>query len=286
VLYLDSNPIEVLHPAEWTIPVVFSSPHSGNLYPSHFVKQSTLDMQTLRQSEDYKVDELFAAATEIGAPLLKAKFPRAYCDPNREAFELDPDMFDDILPDHVNSKSPRVSAGIGTIPKIVTAGTLIHEKQISYQDAKDRLDSCYFPYHLALQTLLKQCLDKFNFALLIDCHSMPGTDISGAPNFALSDIVLGDRFGRSCPQVYSTFFRTEFQALGYSVTYNTPYAGGYITERYANHGQHIYALQIEINRNLYMEQASVTATAGITRLSNNIHALLHRLSVNFPTLII
>jgi len=282
VTRLKIEPIEVLYPDDWTIPAVFSSPHSGSYYPSDFVEQSALNLISLRQSEDFKVNEIFSAAPALGAPLLRASYPRAFCDVNRDAYELDPSMFEDRLPTYAKTNTPRVSAGIGTIPKIVTAGAMIHKSQITFKEAASRLEICYFPYHETLQSLLKECLDRFGIALLVDCHSMPGNTLQGDRDEGLSDIVLGTRFGRSCHEELSDFFYDHLSSAGYSVTYNSPYAGGYITQRYANQSQNIHALQIEINRNLYMDQSSLTSNLGMQELETNITSLIQQLHENFP----
>ncbi len=281
---LKIEPIEIHYPDKWTIPAVFSSPHSGSFYPSDFILQSALKPTALRQSEDFMVDELFMAATEFGAPLLKARYPRAFCDVNRDTYELDQSMFQDTLPSYVKTDTPRVLAGIGTIPKVVTTGVPIHKGQITFAEARRRLDMCYFPYHETLQSLLRQCLDKFGTALLIDCHSMPDKTIHGATVGGLSDIVLGTRYGRSCNEVLSDFFYEHLTNMGYSVSYNSPYAGGFITQRYANQSQNIHALQIEINRNLYMDQTSLTATAGLYDLKANMRKIIKQLHENFPAI--
>ena len=143
-------PIEVHQPARQTLPLVLSSPHSGEDYPEDFIAASRLDRLTLRRSEDSFVDELFAAAPALGAPLIRALFPRAYIDPNREPWELDPAMFEDELPAYANTGSPRVAAGLGTIARVVANGEEIYGRKLRFADAKARVERCYRPYHAAL----------------------------------------------------------------------------------------------------------------------------------------
>jgi len=170
---LNSASWEVRAPAELTAPVVFSSPHSGRQYSDAFVAASRLDAPTLKRSEDSFVDEIFAAAPDFGAPLVRALFPRAYVDANREAYELDPEMFTGPLPDYVRVRSPRIAAGLGTVPKIVANGEAIYDGPMSFDEARRRIETHHRPYHRAVGDLLERARAAFGAALLIDCHSMP-----------------------------------------------------------------------------------------------------------------
>ena len=163
---------QIQHPVNQTTPLVFASPHSGRHYPVEFVETSRLDPLTLRRSEDSFVDELFAKAPIYGAPLLKADFPRAYVDPNREAFELDPAMFEDQLPDYVNTNSVKVSAGLGTVARVVAHGEEIYGHKLKFEEVKHRVENSYFPYHQALNELIDATICKFGICLLIDCLSL------------------------------------------------------------------------------------------------------------------
>lgn len=281
VTYLEENPVSVYLPDNWTLPLVFSSPHSGAHYPSEFVEHSRLAITALRQSEDFYVHHLFKSVCDFGAPLLHANFPRAFCDVNREAYELDPDMFDEKLPAHINNFSPRAIAGIGTIPRIVSANTPIYDKKLSFADAEHRLNSCYFPYHTELKRLLTACRQKFGFVILIDCHSMPGNTAATPGDPEIADIVLGNRFGRTCPAEFSDFIANILGGFGYSVNFNTPYAGGYITRHYADPSDQTHCLQIELSRDLYMDQKALTLTPNADELVTNIHTLLGQLNTYF-----
>lgn len=271
---MTKKPVEVVFPDEWTLPVIFSSPHSGRYYPQSFIEQTNLDLLSLRQSEDFCVDKLIGDAPLYGAPLVKSRYPRAYCDPNRQAYELDPAMFDEKLPEHVTQCSPRISAGIGTIPKIVSAGKVIYSAPLTYQDAFERLMLCYFPYHNALKELIDAGVKKFGKILLIDCHSMPGAPAQPQNASPLADFILGDRFGNACPLEYSTHIANKLKSFGYSVRYNSPYAGGFITQHYSSSYRNVSALQIEINRNLYMDQSTLTATDDMPQLKGHLSELL------------
>jgi len=166
-------PFDIIEPLAQTAPLVFASPHSGRDYPVSFVAASQLDPVALRRSEDAFVDELYEQAPHLGAPLIRAHFPRAYVDPNREPWELDPKMFCDELPAWVNTTSPRVRAGLGTVAKVVTDGAEIYSGTITFAEAQSRIEHCYKPYHTALGALLQRTRDQFGAYLLIDCHSMP-----------------------------------------------------------------------------------------------------------------
>ena len=191
-------PYVIASPVVQTAPLVFASPHSGRNYLPEFLESARLDAMALRRSEDSFVDELFGAAPRHGAPLLAATFPRAYCDPNREMWELDPAMFDDDLPAWVNTTSARVGAGLGTIARVVASGESIYRRKLRFIDAERRVLGCWAPYHDALGQLLAATRARFGGCVLIDCHSMPAHGAAsgrgGAPDF-----VLGTRTARPAP---------------------------------------------------------------------------------------
>ncbi len=272
-------PFAVLEPARRTSPLIFNSPHSGMVYPDDLIASTRLDRIALRRSEDSFVDILFEDAPHYGAPLLKALFPRAYLDVNREAFELDPLMFEDALPEHVNTRSLRVAAGFGTIAKVVAEGMAIYREKLPFSEAERRVAALYYPYHSALSDLLSGSLQQFGCAVLIDCHSMPSL---GAPQISgdrrSADIILGDRYGTSCAPLISQTIEEVLREQGYQVVRNSPYAGGYITDCYGRpgHGQH--AVQIEINRALYMDENLVATSEGFARVKDHMSALIAALS--------
>tara|TARA_R110002124_G_scaffold60163_2_gene165131 strand:- start:25 stop:972 length:948 start_codon:yes stop_codon:yes gene_type:complete len=265
---LYERPISVQRPVRAKLPFVFSSPHSGRVYPSSFVKGSNLDPVTLRRSEDCFVEEIFAGVVALGAPLIHAHFPRAYLDANREPYELDPAMFADPLPPHVNTRSLRVAGGLGTIARVVADATEIYREPLAYAEAEKRIRQLYMPFHDALRSLLEDAHKQFGGALLIDCHSMPsvggpGDDDSGANR---PDIVLGDRYGTACASEITEEAERILKRLGYSTIRNNPYAGGFNTEHYGRPNRGLHALQIEINRGLYMDEIRLQRGAGLKRL--------------------
>ncbi len=268
---------EVRRPATALAPVVVASPHSGSDYPVDFVAASRLDPLALRRSEDSFVDRLFAAAPDLGAPLLAASFPRAYLDVNREPYELDPAMFSDALPKFVNAGSPRVRMGLGTIARIVANGEEIYAGKLRFAEAQRRVDALYRPYHAALRGLVEETETCFGGYLLLDCHSMPsaagaGCGLSGA------DIVLGDCHGLACGREFLETARCYFAARGFTVAINAPYAGGFTTSHYGNPRLRRHALQIEINRALYMDEREYQRKPGFDRLAETMAELVDRLS--------
>ncbi len=267
-------------PAEQTVPFVFCSPHSGTDYGDAFRRASKLDQAALRKSEDSHVDVLFGAAPERGAPLISALFPRAYVDPNREPFELDPAMFEDRLPDYVNTASPRVAAGLGTIAKVVCNGAEIYRRKLRFSEALERIESCYRPYHAALTRLVEDTRRRFGVAVVVDCHSMPsvGGPMDRDPGARRVDFVLGDAYGAACHPALTLAAEAKLRAMGYAVHRNMPYAGGYTTRHYGDPGQRQHALQIEVNRALYMDEDSYARRASFEAVRANLSALVAHLA--------
>lgn len=250
-----SPPFELVEPAELLSPLVFSSPHSGRRYPESFLAESRLDITTLRRSEDAYVEELFAAASDIGAPLLHAHVPRAYLDLNREPFEFDPKLFNGPLPSFANTRSLRVAAGLGTIPRVVADAREIYQQRLSIPEAMRRVDAYYRPYHAALRGLMERATHRFGVAVLIDCHSMPS---GGAREKRRMDFVIGDRYGASAARPLVEGVEERLKNRGYLVQRNRPYAGGFITEHFGRPAMGWHALQIEVSRGLYMDETQLT----------------------------
>ena len=250
--FADRPAFETIRPRRQTSPFVFNSAHSGTHYPERFLKMTRLDKFSIRQSEDTFVDQIFEQAPYLGVPLLRARFPRAYLDVNREPYELDPQMFHDPLPSHYNTTSKRVAAGLGTLAKIVAENKCIYREKLSLSEAIMRIQGIYKPYHSTLQNLLSRTLDRFGVAVLIDCHSMP--PLVDTKNSPAPEIILGDRFGTTCSPALIDMAENLFTDLGFRVARNKPYAGGFITHSYGTPKHGIHALQIEFSRHLYMNE--------------------------------
>ena len=259
------RPFRLLQPALQVVPVVVDVPHAGRLYPAGFAEASRLPLKSLRRSEDAFVDALFAQSVELGAPMLAAEFPRAFLDVNREPYELDPRMFEGRLPPFANTRSMRVAGGLGTIPRIVGDAHEIYFGRIPVEEGLARIDTLYRPYHAALRGLVTRTRDVFGTCVLVDAHSMPsaGLDREGG---ARPDIILGDRFGTSASGFVTDIAEEAFRRVGLTVTRNRPYAGGFITEHYGTPASGVHALQIEINRALYMDEPELRPHAGFEPL--------------------
>ena len=258
--YWDQPAFETIRPRRLVAPLVFNSPHSGRVYPERFLAMTRLDHLSIRQSEDAYVDELFARAPHLGAPLLRAHFPRAYLDVNREPWELDPTMFVEPLSDRFNTASPRVAAGLGTLARVVAENKPIYRDRLTLEDARMRIEGIYHPYHAALQNLLSEAISVFGVALLIDCHSMPR--LTRSHNRAAPDIVLGDRYGTTCAPALVDLAETIFTGAGLRVARNRPYAGGFCTRTYGRPQHGVHALQVEISRHLYMNEVTLVRHEG------------------------
>jgi N-formylglutamate amidohydrolase len=270
-------PFEILEPADWRGPLVFNSPHSGNIYPPAFLAAARLELMQLRRSEDSFVDELFAGVIGLGFPLMRAHFPRCYIDVNREPYELDPRMFDGRLPSFANTRSMRVAGGLGTVARVVGDAQEIYNQRIPVDDALRRIEGLYKPYHRALRRLVTRVHRDFGTAILVDCHSMPS--VAGSRDERpRADIVLGDRYGTSCVAVVADAVESALQDAGYSVSRNKPYAGGFITEHYGNPPAGLHAIQLEINRALYMDERRYEPIASFGRLAADLEALADRLA--------
>jgi N-formylglutamate amidohydrolase len=276
-LDLDPAPF-VLTRAAQSSALVFASPHSGRHYPASLMEATQLDGLSIRQSEDGYVDQLIAGGPTKGASLIAATYGRAYLDVNRSPLELDPDMFDGDLPMDRLRGSARVSAGLGVIAKIVGEGQEIYRHRLAPTEAQARLENVHQPYHTALSELLGQTQQDHGLAVLIDWHSMPSAASGGGWGRAGSDFVLGDRHGTSCGSGLTRLVDESLTRMGYQVARNSPYAGGYTTEHYGCPSLGIHALQIEINRRLYLNEADLTLSTGFVSLKRNLDRLIEILA--------
>src|SRR6266851_2755669 len=252
-------------------------PHSGSTYPRDFLATCRLDIATLRRSEDSFVDELIAGVVRFGYPLMRAHFPRCFVDVNREPYELDPRMFDGRLPSFANTRSMRVAGGLGTVARVVGDAQEIYDQRIPVDDALGRIEELYKPYHRALRRLVTKVHRQCGAAVLVDCHSMPST--AGAKDERpRADVVLGDRYGTSCVAIVSETIESTLTELGYSVSRNKPYAGGFITEHYGNPAAGLHAIQLELNRALYMDERRFEHSASFGRLATDLEMLADALA--------
>jgi len=267
-------PFVLIEPLRRTSPLIFASPHSGRRYPPELLADARVSLISLRRSEDAYVDELFAGAAAHGACVLSGTVARAYVDLNRDPAELDPDMFDERPPHNVHASSARVQAGLGAIPRVSGDGQNIYRRKLSLGEAERRLARVHRPYHTVLRNLLEDTKQHFGCAVLIDCHSMP----SSSRGAHAPDIVLGDRFGASSHPSVTALAEATLRRLGYRVARNTPFAGGYITQTYGRPMSHTHALQIEINRALYVDERTLERTNGYVRVRADMSRLAEALN--------
>lgn len=246
----------LIRPALRDTSVIFSSPHSGREYSAAFLAASGLDPLTLRSSEDAFVDQIFAAAPDAGAPLLAARMPRAYLDLNRASDELDPAVVEGVMR---TAHNPRVSSGLGVIPRVVANGRPIYSGKIRMDEAEARIARFWQPYHGALDTLLRESHASFGEAVLIDCHSMPHEAIEAhvRPGHPRPDVVIGDRFGAAAGRDVVEQIEAAFAAIGLRVARNAPFAGAYIAQAYGRPSRRQHVVQIEIDRALYMDEERI-----------------------------
>ncbi|HUF86259.1 MAG TPA: N-formylglutamate amidohydrolase [Thermohalobaculum sp.] len=272
-------PFRLLEPARLSSSAVFNSPHSGRDYPDELVGRSRLTREGLRASEDVLVDELFAAAPGHGAPLLAATAPRAWLDLNRSPAELDPALIRGVrLRDATLNQ--RVAAGLGVIPRVVAEGAEIYRTRIALAEAEARIRTVHAPYHAQLESLLVRARDAFGMAVLFDCHSMPSEALRAAPRVdgRCPDVVLGDRFGAAAGRALVLVTQRAFERQGFTVVRNAPFAGGYITQRYGRPALGLHAIQIEIDRGVYLDQVRLEPLAGFAEVRERIGRVVSELA--------
>lgn len=267
-------PFVLIEPLRRTTPLIFASPHSGRRYPPELLANARVSLISLRRSEDAYVDELFAGAAAHGASVLSASVARAYIDLNRDPAELDPEMFEQRPPHSPHASSPRVQAGLGAIPRISGDGQSIYRRKLSLEEAERRIATVHRPYHALLRDLVEEIRTAFGCVVLVDCHSMP----SNARGAHAPDIVLGDRYGASCHPSVTGLAEATLRHLGYRVARNTPFAGGHTTQTYGRPSARAHALQVEINRALYVDERTLERSKGFARVRADMTRLAEALS--------
>lgn len=270
------EPYRLSRPAELNSCAVFSSPHSGAAYPDELLERSRLTSLEIRSSEDAFVDQLIKAAPCHGAPLLAATWPRAWVDLNRGPGELDPALIRDVRSSGLNQ---RIAAGLGVVPRIVSEGREIYQGKLSLTEAEARINTAHRPFHACLESLIAEAMDQFGMAILFDCHSMPRDALKTAPRIGgrRPEIVLGDRFGASAAREVTAAAEAVFEADGFLVARNAPFAGGYITQRYGAPARGVHAVQIEIDRELYLDSRMVERSTGFDALQERLSRVISQL---------
>ena len=280
-------PFEIWRPDGAASALVFASPHSGRHYPTDMGASARLGAAAMRSSEDALVDQLIAAAPPHGATVIVARYARAYVDVNREPYELDPAMFEDELPEFARARTARVAAGLGSIARLVSEGREIYDRKLTFAEASRRIEAVHQPYHRALRGLVEQAKSRHDGAILVDWHSMPGAAAGQGAGAASGrrqvDMVLGDRFGSTCSEDLTALVERELGAMGYVTARNAPYAGGYTTEAYGRPVEGVHALQIEISRALYLDEARLAPGGGFGRLARDLERVFLRLAAIKPS---
>jgi N-formylglutamate amidohydrolase len=271
--HLAEPAFDLRRPSGRGAPLIFASPHSGRLYPESMMAASPLGAQAIRRSEDAWVDTLLEGAEALGVSVISARFARAYLDVNRDAYELDPSMFEGDPPPFALAQTPRVAAGLGSIARVVAEGQEIYSRKLSFTEAQLRIEAVHRPYHRALAELLAEVRRDWGCAVLVDWHSMPSAATRPGRRGRRTDVVLGDRFGASCAPSLTGLVERELRKLGYEVARNAPYAGGYTTELYGVPADGVHVLQIEINRALYLDEANVRPSPGFAQLRKDLRQL-------------
>jgi N-formylglutamate amidohydrolase len=250
----------ILRPTTLASSVIFASPHSGRDYSRDFLRTTVLNAHSIRSSEDAFVDDLFAAAPKLGAPLLLADVPRAYVDLNRAAEEWDPALIDGH---RATIQNPRIASGLGVIPRVVANGRAIYRGKLTAFEVQRRLDAHWHPYHRAVQSLLDEAHAACGEAILIDCHSMPHEAVDGVARAGLRrpDVVLGDRFGASAGADVMERIESALTRAGLTVSRNAPFAGAYTAQHYGRPSRRQHVVQIEIDRSLYMNELEIRPNA-------------------------
>ena len=275
-VFTDIRQHTIVEPSTLTSGVVFALPHSGRDYGVSFLNQSILDKISIRSSEDAFLDQLIDGIEKYGAPKIIANAPRAFIDLNRSTDELDPALISGIKN---NIRSPRISSGLGVIPRVVSHGKEIYRGKLSLEQAQSRIEYYWKPYHKALSNLLKRARSIYGQSLLIDMHSMPHEAVSTQSSFIKApEIVVGDRFGMSSDPEFTNLIVSILKQHGFRVAKNTPFAGAFITKHHGKIKDRTHAIQLEIDRSLYMDEERVLPNSGFEKLKSQLFPALIQIS--------
>ncbi|ATG48164.1 N-formylglutamate amidohydrolase [Celeribacter ethanolicus] len=268
---MSKAPYLLQRPERRRSPVVFASPHSGRDYPAEMIAASVLDPLQLRSSEDAYVDRLFSDVPSYGAVLLSAVYPRAWVDLNRRADELDPALVEDVARVGLN---PRIASGLGVVPRVVAGGRSIYRGKIRRAEAEARIDTVWRPYHELLKAVLDESRSLFGQAILIDCHSMPREALNAirTARGKRPEVVIGDRYGASAAPGIVAAVEAAFRAQGFVVSRNVPFAGAYVAQHYGRPSSRCHAIQVEIDRSLYMNERTLVPRSDFPALRTRISA--------------
>jgi N-formylglutamate amidohydrolase len=260
-------------PRAAAIPLVLDSPHSGRRFPADF--DAAVSEQELREGEDCFVDELYAGAAELGAPLLSAQWPRTYLDPNRHPGDVDLDLIEGPWPGEYRP-SGKARFGKALVWRTLEDGRNIYSGKLKVEAIQKRIRRYHEPYHEAIRKLLNETHARFGRVYHINCHSM--RSVAGRQSEdggkARADFVLGDRDGTSCDPAFTERVRAALAGMGYDVKVNDPYKGVELVRAYSDPKKGRHSLQIEINKRLYMNEDTLEKSAGFAVLQKNLFNLL------------
>ena len=275
-VFTDIRQHTIVEPSTLTSGVVFALPHSGRDYGVSFLNQSILDKISIRSSEDAFLDQLIDGIEKYGAPKIIANAPRAFIDLNRSTDELDPALISGIKN---NMRNPRISSGLGVIPRVVSHGKEIYRGKLSLEQAQSRIEYYWKPYHKDLSNLLKRAQSIYGQSLLIDMHSMPHEAVSTQSSFIKApEIVVGDRFGMSSDPEFTNLIVSILKQHGFRVAKNTPFAGAFITKHHGKIKERTHAIQLEIDRSLYMDEERILPNSGFEKLKSQLFPALIQIS--------
>jgi N-formylglutamate deformylase len=255
-------------------PLVLDSPHSGHDFPADF--NAIVGEAELREAEDCYVDELYAAAHELGVPLLAATFPRTYLDANRHAGDIDLELIEGAWPGEYRP-SGKARIGKSLIWRTLEDGRPIYGRRLSPEVVQRRIERFHTPYHRSLQKLLETTQAKFGKVYHINCHSMrsvAGKQSEEGDGSVRADFVLGDRDGTTCDPAFTELVRRVLAGMGYRVALNDPYKGVELVRAYSDPKAGRHSLQIEINKRLYMDEDTLRKNGGFSALQKNLGELL------------
>ncbi len=259
------------------LPLVLDSPHSGTSYPADF--DHLPSRAIVRRAEDTHVETLFGYAPDAGATLVEALFPRAYIDPNRHPSDMDPAVLEEPWPGLV-TRSRKTELGIGLVWRLAQGGVPMYARPLSVADVERRIALYYEPYHAAVAAALEERHRRFGAVWHLNCHSMPavGDVMSDDPGRERAEFVLGDRDGTTCEPEFTAFVATTLSAMGYEVAINDPYKGVELVRKHGRPAERRHSLQIEINRRLYMDEASLARSTGFGALQADLVRLIEALA--------
>ncbi len=266
-------------PERAALPLVLDSPHSGRDFPADF--DAAVSEFDLREGEDCYVDELYLPATELGVPLLAALFPRTYLDPNRHRGDVDLELIEGGRWPHEHVPSGKSRIGKALVWRTLDDGRPIYSRKLAVGEVMARIERCHAPYHAQLRETLDECRGRFGVVYHVNCHSMPavgGRQAEGGTGVPRADFVLGDRDGSTCDPSFTGFVRATLAAMGYTVAVNDPYKGVELVRAYSDPAARRHSLQLEINKKLYLDEASREKHAGFDALQADLLRLVEAIA--------